>query len=97
MKKYIKLSLFFLFAFIITSCTNEQPLENTDKIKIGVVETVTDKNKSSIHWYNEDLEEVDVQKMKYASLGDTFSKPVYDADEVYLIPEGLIGKMDAKK
>lgn len=97
MKNYIKLSLVFLFAFIVAGCTTEQSLENTEEIKIGVVETTDNKNKSFIHWYDEELKEMAVQNLKYANLGHPFTKPVYDADEVYLIPQGFIGKKDAKK
>lgn len=97
MKKYTQFNLLFLIIFVVTGCMNEQPLENIEEIKIGVVETMGNKNKSYVHWYNEDLEEVGVQKLKYANLGNTFTKPVYDADEVYLIPEGLIGKKDTQK
>lgn len=97
MKKHTNFYLVLLFILLLVGCKDEQPFENTDEIKVGVVETMSNKNKSFIHWYDGDLDEIAVQHLKYASLGDLFIKPVYDADEVYLIPEGLIGKKDAKK
>lgn len=93
MKFYIVLWL----VFITAACTKELPLSILEARKIGVVETSGEQYKSFIHWYDEDLKVVDIQNLKYANLGDTFSEPVYIQDEIYLIPQGLFGEKDTKK
>lgn len=75
MKKIFKLSLALLLLLTTVSCSNKA-VENTEEIRIGIVETTGDKYKSSIHWYDKDLEVVDVQELKYAGLGSGFNTPV---------------------
>lgn len=96
MKKVLRLFIILLLIFITIGCVSN-PVKNVDEIKIGIVETTGDKYKSSIQWYNENLEVVDVQKLKYASLGNTFVQPLYYEDEIYLIPEGIFKTRDTKK
>ena len=66
-------------------------VKNMDNIKIGIVESTVLKAKSTIHWYDEDLQIVDTQTLKYASMGDTFKRPTYEKDDVYFVPGGLQG------
>ena len=96
MKKTTKFLLMVLLLIIIVGCTNKK-VKDPEKIKIGVIGTTQLKYKSSIHWYDENLEVIDVQKLRYADLGGTFSRPIYDKDEVFIIPQGLQGKADSKK
>lgn len=96
MKKIFKLSL-ALFLLLTTVSCSDKVVENTEEIRIGIVETTGDKYKSSIHWYDKELEELDVQELKYAGLGSSFNAPVYYEDEIYLIPEGLFTKRDTEK
>lgn len=67
------------------------------KTKIGVVETTASDYKSSIHWYDNDLNLLLKQNLKYAMLGSAFHNPVYDNEEIYMIPQGLGNQKDSKK
>lgn len=88
--------LLLLLVFTLVGC-KEKPLENTEDIEIGIVETIGTDYKSFIHWYDDELEVVDVQKLKYAGLGSTFHRPVYEEQDIYLIPEGIFTKKDSEK
>lgn len=46
MKKHMKFYSVLLFILLVAGCVDEQPLENANEIRIGVVETMGDKKKS---------------------------------------------------
>lgn len=75
---------------------NSKALES-DKIKIGVVETRATEYRSSIHWYGRDLNKISEQKLDYAMLGSAFHNPVYYENNIFMIPQGLGNKKDSKK
>lgn len=96
MKKISKFLFLLLLLILIVGCINKK-VENPEKIKIGVIATTDLNQKSSIHWYDENLELIDVQKLKYAKLGGTYYRPIYDNNEVFIIPRGLMTKDDSQK
>ena len=89
-KRIVRYSLMFLLIVSLIACKGNT-VQNLDKIKIGIVDSTVLKKKSTIHWYDEDLEIVDTQILKYASMGDTFKRPTYEKDDVYFVPGGLQG------
>ena len=89
-KRIVRYSLMFLLIVSLIACKGNT-VKNLDKIKIGIVDSTVLKKKSTIHWYDEDLEIVDTQILKYASMGDTFKRPTYEKDDVYFVPGGLQG------
>lgn len=62
MKKLLRTFVVIIFSLAIVGCQKSK-IKNVNKIKIGVVETTGDKYKSFIHWYDENLEVVDDQKL----------------------------------
>lgn len=99
MKKITYITLLMVSIFIMNGCVKEVGIPKefkTEDIKIGVVETRSTDYKSIIHWYDDDLNKVFDQKLKYADLGDTWRKPVYYDNQVYIIPVGLMGRQDSK-
>lgn len=96
MSKLIKLNLILFFVFMLVACMPKE-IKNPEAIKIGVVETSGTHYKSVIHWYDQDLEVIDQHTLSYASLGNTFVKPTYYEEEIFLIPEGIFTKKDTEK
>lgn len=86
----------FVLLFLMVGCL-DKPIENVEAIKFGVVETTGSKYLSHIHYYDEDLNVMHKEKLKYASLGNGFNRPVYFEDEIYLIPQGIFNKKDSEK
>jgi len=100
MKKFICIVGIIGCLVIIKGCqgnVNSPKALEVEKAKIGIVETTASDYKSRIHWYDHDLNLITKQNMKYAMLGSAFHNPVYDDEEVYMIPQGLGSKKDSKK
>lgn len=100
MKGYICFFGIIILLFTISGCsekTDGLKIIDSSNAKIGVIETASMKYKSTIHWYDNDLNKVSEQKLKYAMLGTVFNNPVYNKDEIYMIPQGLGNKKDSKK
>ncbi|WP_353097695.1 hypothetical protein [Tissierella praeacuta] len=100
MKRYICFFGIIFFLFAMMGCNgkiNTLKSTNSHNVRIGVVETTAMEYKSIIHWYDDNLNKVSEQKLKYAMLGTVFNNPVYTKDEVYMIPQGLGNKKDSKK
>lgn len=100
MKNIIKIITFTFILILFSGCNQNNQivnLENKEDILLGVVETTSQEYKSYIHWFNEDLELVEKQELEYAMLGSHFYNPVYEEDQVMLIPAGLGNKKDTKK
>lgn len=101
MKNIVKIIVLTLtlILFLLSGCNKNQTVNRVHKedILLGVVETTSQEYKSYIHWFNDDLVLVEKQELKYAMLGSHFYKPVYEEEQVMLIPAGLGNTKDTKK
>lgn len=93
MKKVICVIVGFLFISLVGCSKNEM----IDEYEVAIVETTSNKEKSLITYYNDQLEIVGTKSLGYAELGSNFYRPEYYGDYVYLVPRGLQGRHDEKK
>ncbi|MDO5734805.1 MAG: hypothetical protein Q4P08_06740 [Eubacteriales bacterium] len=93
-------TLLVILASLLVSCAFPQATKLSEKdlqsISFGLIETSSNKNKSYIHWYNDELEVITSDKLRYSSLGSSFERPICFEDECYMIPRGITGRSDSK-
>lgn len=70
--------------------------ENTSNIKIGIIETTGYKNKSYIHFLDDDLNYIAKKENEYASLSEPFDYPIYKNGDLFVIPKGEFEKRKEK-
>ncbi len=100
MKKLIYIIGMVGILIIINGCSHKAgslKTLNIKQAKIGIVETTASDYKSTIHWYDKELNKISEKNMKYAMLGSAFHNPVYYDNEIYMIPQGLGNAKDSKK
>lgn len=89
-KVYLIIALLLLS---LTGCNNKE----IGDYKVAVIETTSNKEKSLITYYDEDLEKVGSKSFEYAELGSNFYSPEYQDEEIYIVPRGLQGNHNEKK
>lgn len=91
--------IFICVLFVgLTGCSNDNMInyEIAEKAKIGVIETTGYKNKSYIHFYDENLSFLYKKENNYASLSESWDDPICQKRILYSIPRGLFAKQDEK-
>lgn len=84
------LVIFTLISALFAACSaNQTKLGNrSDEIAVGVIETTGYKNKSYLHFYDENLNFLYKEENKYSSLSEPFDAPQYQNGKLYTIPKG---------
>jgi hypothetical protein len=88
---------FVILLLILVGCQNDKSDTISSKWFVGVIETTDTKEKSSITFYDDSLNEMGTKNYRYADLSSDWNNPVYISDSVLLVPLGLMKKADAKK
>lgn len=90
MKKIIILLL------LLTAC-NMQKQSFSEAYHVGIITTSNKKDKSHLHYFDENLEAVYKEKIPYANVSQIWSSPHVYHDKRYYTIEGPYDKKDAKK
>ncbi len=98
MKKLLCIVLVCILSIITFSGCNSNNHEaiDTDKISIGIIETRGNIEKSRILFLDDELNEIGSLPLDYASVGEPFEKPLVIDNTLYVIPQGLSTRQDAK-
>lgn len=89
MKKFLScLSVIVVLALVLCSCSGLKNNKDINKVKIGVIETTGYKDKSYIHFFDDDLNFLFKEKNNYSSLSEPFDSPVCIDGIMYAVPKG---------
>lgn len=94
MRKILNFISLFLMGFILIGCSLNEKLDNYD---IAIIETTSNDEKSLVSYYDDNLKKIDSKFLNYAELGTNFYNPIYQGDQIFIVPRGLQGKHDEKK
>lgn len=75
--------------FILSGCSSSSFKGRDFNYKYGVIETTGQKNSTYISFYNDDLEKVGEENIKYGSMGDGFSLPIVFKKSMFIVPKGI--------
>lgn len=92
MRKLISVILVLLVLIAFSACDSNPQHEDAVNVKLGVIETTGYKNKSYLHFFDEDLNFLYKEEVNYASLSEPFDNPICENGEVYIIPKGKFEK-----
>ncbi len=95
MKKLLCFFMIGILVFCLFGCQEfiKSDTKNSDsKIKLGIIETTGYKNKSYIHFFDENLNLIYKEENDYASLSEPFDFPVYKDGDIFVIPKGVFDK-----
>lgn len=93
MRKIRYMIMAFLMVLLV-GCNKDKTI---GEYEVAVIETTSNKEKSLITYYDDNLEKVGTKSLDYAELGTNFYSPVYHEDEIYIVPRGVQGKHNEKK
>lgn len=94
MRKLISVILVLLVLVTFSACDSNSQPEDAVNVKLGVIETTGYKNKSYLHFFDEDLNFLYKEEVDYASLSEPFDNPICEDGEVYIIPKGEFEKRE---
>ena len=95
-RRYLVLSAITCIAFAISGCGQQKEV-NLQGSHIGVIQTSGYNKDSGITFYDENLNKIHTEKMKYATLGEIFNTPVIQDNKLYTIPQGYAFEKDEEK
>ena len=81
--------LSFIILVLPTGCNGKYIKKTRDKPCYGIIKTTSQENKSFILFYDNNLQEVGREKIKYGSMGDGFSLPIIYDKSMYIVPKGI--------
>lgn len=93
-----KLLCFFIVGILVICLFGCQGFTKSDtenknsKIKIGIIETTGYKNKSYIHFFDDNLNLICKEENNYSSLSEPFDFPIYKDGNIFAIPKGIFDK-----
>lgn len=94
-----KISILAICNILLFSACTQTPIQS-DKLPeaytVGIICTSGFNNKSSIIYFDDDLNQTGVTYYPYATMGEIFYKPVIFENTVYTIPQGQANKKDEK-
>lgn len=94
MRKVISIILVLLIPTVFSACSFVSEQNDTGNLKLGVIETTGYKNKSYIHFFDEELNFLYKEEIEYASLSEPFDRPICKNGELYIIPKGEFEKRE---
>ncbi len=98
MKKLLCLILVLITSLVCFTGCKDNSYKNidTDKIKVGIIETRALMEKSRILFLDDELNEIGSLPLDYASVGESFEKPLVIDNTLYVIPQGISTRKDAR-
>ncbi len=98
MKKLLCLILVLITSLVCFTGCKDNSYKNidTDKIAVGIIETRGNIEKSRILFLDNELNELGSLPLDYASVGESFEKPLVIDNTLYIIPQGYDTKLDEK-
>lgn len=92
----ILITFWILTTIAFTSCKSKEQVYSNN-YEIAIIETTGNDNKSSIYYYNDELELLNEYSLPYGTMGNIFYNPVIFNNNLYSIPQGLANEKDLKR
>lgn len=86
--------IIMILLLILSGCINNSFNTKNIDYKYGIIETTGQENMSYLLFYNENLEKVGEEKIKYGSMGDGFALPIVFGNSMFIAPKGMYNQKE---